>query len=465
MFKIRFGTSGWRAIMADEFTFANVKCVCQAISKYLKDHKLQTRPVVIGYDTRFLSKEFAQVCAQSLSKSNINVLLTQRDAPTPVIAFQILAKKAAGGINITASHNPPEYNGIKFSPAHGGPAEVEVTSEIEKNINSQVYFPSRKEARVEMFDPRPGYLERIKQLVNFKAITQASLKVGVDVLYGTGRDYLDLLLKQAGCAVTLLHQNLDPYFGGLPPEPAQRQLKQLSQLVREQKLDLGLAVDGDADRFGIIDADGSYIDANQVLALLADHLIKTRPAQKYLARTMATTHIIDALAQESGLQAVETPVGFKYIGQEIAKGQCLIGGEESGGLSIAGHVPEKDGILACLLVAELAAVRKKSLAGILKELYERLGPYYTGRANFHLSNEAKTKVVREIKLFCNKTTLLNKKIARVIDTDGYKFIFEDNSWLMFRVSGTEPVLRAYAEAASKAGVDELLNFAQALIKG
>lgn len=460
---VKFGTSGWRAIIGDEFTFSNVRIVSQAIAKYIKDHNLQDKGVIIGYDTRFMSKEFAQICVQTLSKNGIKVFLTVRDTPTPVIAYQILKKKTAGGINITASHNPPEYSGIKFSPAYGGPAPVEVTREIERNIEHKVFPSSRKEGKVYLFDPKPAYLKKIGQLVDFKAIRKSSLKVGVDLLYGTGRGYLGRLLQDAGCKVFSLHEKLDPLFGGMSPEPAKAQLAELVNMVKTKHLHLGLAVDGDADRFGVIDRDGSYINANQIISLLTHHLIMTRPGQKKLARTIATTHMIDAIASKAGLEVVETPVGFKYIGKELASGDCLIGAEESGGLSIAGHIPEKDGILACLLVAELVAIEKKSLAKIFEELCKVVGPFFAIRKDFHLDGKSRIDFVNRIRLFSQQQSLSGRKIDRFNGRDGYKFIFADGSWIMFRLSGTEPVVRCYCEARTKNQLKDLQRLGQKII--
>jgi phosphoglucomutase len=461
---IHFGTSGWRAIIADEFTFSNVRKVCQAIAKYIKAHRLQDKGIIVGYDTRFLSKEFARLCADTIAVNKIRVFLTDRDTPTPVIAYQILKRKTAGAINITASHNPAEYSGIKFSSFYGGPAPVEVTEEIEKNIQTVPLFsPVKPKAKVKVFDPRPAYLRRIKQLVNVKVINQAKLKVGVDLLYGTGRGYLDQLLQEAGCRVTALHKRPDALFGGLAPEPAKTQLKELVDLVRIKRLHLGLAVDGDADRFGIVDRDGTYLNANQVISLLTDYLNTTRPRQKRVARTIATTHMVDALARRAGLKTVETFVGFKYIAEELIKGACLIGGEESGGLSIAGHIPEKDGILACLLIAELVAVRKKSLGAVLKELYKEVGPFFNTRIDFHLRPRYKVNFVRRIEELSIQGSLLGKEITKFDGRDGYKFIFTDGSWLMFRLSGTEPVVRCYCEGKSKRQLKDLQNLGQGLI--
>lgn len=470
---IHFGTSGWRAIIADEFTFSNVRTVSGAIAEYLKDHRLQNKGIIIGYDTRFLAKEFAKTCARIVAGSGIKVFLTDRDTPTPVIAYQLLKRKTAGAINITASHNPPQYCGIKFSCAYGGPAPIEVTKEIERNIKSALPektnfcvqdLGEKGRGQVQLFDPRPVYLARIRQLVNFGAIRKTRLKIGVDVLYGTGRGYLDQLLGDCGCEIQLLHNRPDPLFGGLAPEPGEAQLKELVSLVKRKRLHLGLAVDGDGDRFGVVDRDGSYINANQVIGLLTAHLIRTRARQKRIARTVATTHMVDALARREGLEIVETPVGFKYIGEELARGNCLIGGEESGGLSISGHIPEKDGILACLLIAELAAIRKKSLGKILKELYKEIGPFFSTRCDFHLGEKEKLNFVRRIKFLSREQSLSGREISTFNGRDGYKFIFADGSWLMFRLSGTEPVVRCYCEAKSDAQLKDLQRLGRRLIE-
>jgi phosphomannomutase len=303
----------------------------------------------------------------------------------------------------------------------------------------------------------------MKQLVDFAAIRRAKLRIGVDILYGTGRDYLDRLLQEGGCKITILHKRPDAFFGGLLPDPEKAQLKELINLVKSRRLHLGLAIDGDADRFGIIDTDGSYINANQVISLLTYHLIMTRPRVRKVARTIATTHMIDMLAQRKGLKTIETPVGFKYIGQELAKGDCLIGGEESGGLSILNHVPEKDGILACLLIAELVAIRKRPLREILKELYRKVGPFFSTRTDYHLSEKKKKSFERRIKSLSTQQSLAGKRIVKFNGRDGYKFIFADESWLMFRVSGTEPVVRCYCEAKSKGRLSNLQHLGQKLV--
>jgi phosphoglucomutase len=452
---IRFGTSGWRAIISEDFTFDNVRLVIQAIADYInKRHKNdKTRRVIVGYDTRFLSKEFAQETATVLSANGIEVLLCDRDTPTPVIAYHIISKKCQGGINFTASHNPSQYNGIKFSPETGGPATPDITAIIEKNIallqkkkRTRKYTP--EETRITLFDPRPDYLKKIKALVNIKAIKKARLRVACDCLYGTSRDYLDYILSACGCNPIVLHNYLNPYFGGKRPEPAPENIKELISVVRKKKLHLGLATDGDADRFGIVDSDGTYITPNEVIVLLLYHLISNNKTRKTIvARTVATTHIIDVIARAHGIKVLETPVGFKYFVESILGGECIIAGEESGGLSMSGHVPEKDGILACLLIAEMRAIENKPLKAVLGSIYKKYKRLYSHRLDMELSEHEKTALIKRLSS-ARLSSIGGLPIARQDQKDGYRFFLKDDSWVLFRPSGTEPIIRIYFESGS-----------------
>ncbi|MFH1868892.1 MAG: phosphoglucomutase/phosphomannomutase family protein [Candidatus Omnitrophota bacterium] len=478
MTKIKFGTSGWRAVISDEFTFENVRLVTQAISDYIKKvYSLQsivyrkrrkTKTVVVGYDTRFLSKEFAQEAAKVLSSNGIKVLLSDRDVPTPVISYHIIKKKCAGGINFTASHNPPQYNGIKFSPETGGPAQPEVTKAIERNIEKLQKKKSMpgytaKESLITVFNPRPAYLRQIERLIDFKAIKKAKLKVAVDCLYGTSRGYLDLILRKYGYKPIVLHDYLNPYFDGKRPEPAPENILELISLVKKKRLDLGLSADGDADRFGIIDSDGTYITPNQVVTLLFYHLLSTRKKSKHVvARTVATTHMIDAIAKAYNIEVIETPVGFKYFVDIINKGDCVIAGEESGGLSMSGHLPEKDGILACLLITEMVAKRKKPIREILKHLYDIYGRFYTHRIDFNLTQSAKERLMKKVRS-PKFSSFSGIKIYRRDFKDGCKFYTKDGSWVLFRPSGTEPIVRVYFESNSKKILARLIEAGEKLI--
>ena len=382
---IKFGTSGWRGIIARDFTFDNVRLATQGIADYLKQlstsNPQRLNHHILGYDTRFLGREFSLAAAEVLAANGLEPLLCDRDTPTPVIAHNIRHRKAIGGINMTASHNPPEYQGLKFSTSNGAPATPEVTGQIEANIvKLQAAGWSFKGAVIgtfqcRTFDPQPAYFKQLHKLIDFAALKKAKLKVAVDLSYGTGHGYLDTLLEQAGAKVTLFHNELNPLFGGHHPEPNAANMAGVSKFVRSGKAQIGLGLDGDADRFGIVDKDGTWLTPNQVLTLSLYHLKKNRGWTGAVVRTVPSSHQVDAVAELFGVKVYETPVGFKYIGALMESEPIIVGGEESGGLSVKGHVPEKDGILACLLMAELVATEKKSLGQILKELSKQIGEF------------------------------------------------------------------------------------------
>jgi len=485
---IKFGTSGWRAVISDEFTFENVRLVTQAIADYvnskfpspaLRTGKKQSSPrlrplsgrlrssgqaksVIVGYDTRFLSREFAQEAAKVLSSNGIKVLLPERDLPTPVISYEMIKKDCACGMNFTASHNPPQYNGIKFSSETGGPATPDITERIEKNIirlqKKRKTIPSKGCRRlIERCNPHRDYLRHIERLIDFNAIKRARLRIAVDCLYGTSREYLDFLLKKHGLKPIVIRDYLNPSFDGRRPEPAPENITELISIVKGQRLNLGLATDGDADRFGIIDSDGTYITPNQVITLLFHHLLKTRKSKrKMVARTIATTHMIDAIAGRHNIEVVETPVGFKYFVDMLNDGRCIIAGEESGGLSISGHTPEKDGILACLLIAEMVAVNRKSIRRILSSIHRTYGWIYSDRVNLALPQKKKKILVERLKSKKLKS-FAGLKIIRRDLRDGCKLYLEDGSWILFRPSGTEPIVRSYFESKSKRVLKKLLR--------
>ena len=467
---IKFGTSGWRAVIADKFTFANVRRAAQGIAGYVKAHhsSKKTPPlVVIGHDTRFNSREFATAAAKVLAANGVKVLLTDRDTPTPVISYQVINRKADGAINITASHNPPEYNGLKFSPYHGGPAATEVTGEIERRaaaIKKDIPEPAVSDLKypIEVFDPRPEYFARIKNLVDLDTIKKAKLKIVVDVMHGTGRGYLDRILNECGCDVEVLNDNLDPLFGGHPPEPAKENIGKMLSEVKKRKARLGLGVDGDADRFGIVDESGRFYTPDEVIALLFKHLIETRPRLPKVARTHSTSRLIDRIAKKYGIEVVETPIGFKYIGEVLQTGKCVIGGEESGGLSIAKHVPEKDGILACLLVTEMVAASGKKLSSILEGIYKEFGRSYPGKINIKLDDAHKARLLDMLEKHPLKT-VAGMKVVKASKVDGHKYILEDSSWLLVRPSGTEPLIRFHFEGTTLAKNKKLAAFCQRLI--
>jgi len=469
MSTIKFGTSGWRDIIARDFTFDNVRLATQGIADYLKSPLVSrlSSLVILGYDTRFLAREFSLAAAEVLAANGLKPLLCNRDTPTPVIAHIIRHRKAAGGINMTASHNPAEYQGLKFSTSNGAPATPEVTKQIEANIaRLQAQNWSFNGAVIgtyqcKTFDPQPDYFKQLHKLIDFAVLKKAKLKVGIDLEYGTGRGYLDKLLKGVGAKVTAFHDERNPLFGGHHPEPNAEGMAGVSKFVRSGKAQMGLGVDGDADRFGIVDKDGTWLTPNQILALALYHLKKNRGWTGAVVRTVPTSHQVDAVAELLGVKVHETPVGFKYIGALMESEPIIVGGEESGGLSVKGHVPEKDGILACLLMAELVATEKKSLGQILKELSKQIGEFYTDRINLSFAPEKKDALLA--KLGSGLKNIGAFKIEKFITTDGFKFLLPNREWVAFRASGTEPLIRCYIEAKTKVGLKKLQTACRALL--
>ena len=476
MATIKFGTSGWRGLIARDFTFDNVRLAIQGIADYLKSEQQDPaspirsrKPVVIlGHDTRFLGHEFSLAAAEVLANNQLIPLLCQRDAPTPVIAHTIRVRKAIGGINMTASHNPAEYQGLKFSTSNGAPAPPEVTSKIEANIAQLAAQGwSIKSAVVgtfscRTFDPQPAYFKQIRQLIDFATIRKAKLKVAVELMYGTGRGYLDTLLAGAGAKLTLFHDEIDPLFGGHHPEPNAEGMKAVSECIVNGKANLGLGLDGDADRFGIVDKDGTWLTPNQILALTLYHLKKNRGWTGAVVRTVPTSHQVDAVAAMLGVNVHETPVGFKYIGALMESEPIIVGGEESGGLSVKGHVPEKDGILACLLMAELVATERKSLGQILKQLEKQTGEFHTDRINVAIPPDKKEALLK--RLSGGLASIGPFRVEKFVTTDGYKFLLAKGEWVAFRASGTEPLIRCYIEAKSTARLKRLRAACLKLLK-
>jgi phosphoglucomutase len=453
---IRFGTSGWRAIIADDFTYENVRLVTEAICSYLKSNITQGENLlIVGHDSRFMGEKFASVAAGIAERKGFHVLLCENPTPTPTISHAIRNKKAVGGINFTASHNPPEYQGIKFSTADGAPALPEITKQIEEIIVSKPNLQDAEGGSIESYDARPAYLDDLKTKIKFDLIAAAKGKYAYDALWGTGRGYLDKILRENGLEVETIHDWRDVTFGGRSPEPGESHLDELREAVTSKGLTLGLATDGDADRFGIIDSNGEFITPNQLVALLTDYLAESRGWTQGVARSVATTHLVDRVAENRGLKLYETPVGFKFIGELINKDEIILGGEESAGLSIRGHYPEKDGILACLLAAEAVAARGKSLTEQLKELISRVGNLESGRIGVKLTDEI-ARNLKEI-LAREPSAIGGRKIEKINRMDGVKFIFEGGSWMLMRPSGTEPLVRIYAETENTEDLEVLLE--------
>lgn len=457
---IKFGTSGWRGLIARDFTFDKVRLATQAIADYLKAElqkpasPLFGRPplVLLGYDTRFLGRDFTLAAAEVLEFNDLQPLMCNRDAPTPVIAHSIRDRKAIGGINMTASHNPAEYQGLKFSTANGAAAPPDVTYQIETNVLKRQADGWRMKAapvgryQCETFDPKPAYVKQIRKLVDFKAIKKAQLKLALELMYGTGRGYLDAMLLEAEAKLTVFHDEPNPLFGGHHPEPNAAGMAKVREVILAKKAVLGLGLDGDADRFGIVDKDGTWLTPNQILALTLYHLKKNRGWTGAVVRTVPTSHQVDSVAALLGVKVHETPVGFKYIGALMESEPIIVGGEESGGLSVKGHIPEKDGILACLLMAELVAVEGKPLGKVLAELEKKTGEFHTTRINVAIPAEKKEALLK--KLAAGLSQIGTLPVTKFITTDGYKFLLPKDEWVAFRASGTEPLIRAYIEAKS-----------------
>ncbi len=453
---IRFGTSGWRSIIADDFTFENVRTVTEAICCYLKNEFGEPEPtLILGHDSRFMGEKFSEVAAEIAKRNGFRVLLCENPTPTPTISHAIRSQNAVGGINFTASHNPPEYQGIKFSTADGAPALPEITKRIEEIIREKPQVGDAAGGSIERYDARPAYLDDLKTKIRFDAIAAAKGKFAYDAIYGTGRGYLDSILRDHGLEVETIHDWRDVTFGGQAPEPGEEHLDELREAVRSGELTLGLATDGDGDRFGVIDNNGEFITPNQLIAVLTDYLAESRGWTEGVARSVATTHMVDRVAKDRNLKLFETPVGFKFIGELINKDEIILGGEESAGLSIKGHYPEKDGILACLLAVEAVTVRGKSLTEQLDELYRRVGRLESGRIGVKLNDDVSRRLKE--KLAQEPNNIGGRKIETINRIDGVKFIFTDGNWMLMRPSGTEPLVRIYAESESKKDLEVLLE--------
>ena len=453
---VRFGTSGWRAIIADEFTFENVRLVTEAICSSLKNSGAEEGQIlIVGHDSRFMGETFASVASEITAKKGFIVLRCTGPTPTPTISHAIRVKRAAGGMNFTASHNPPEYQGIKFSTSDGAPALPEITKQIEEGIVNKVSAADCPGGEIVDFDARPAYLDDLKTKIRFDVIAKAGGGYAYDALWGTGRGYLDKILRDHGLEVETIHDWRDVTFGGRSPEPGEDHLDELKTAVTGGGLTMGLATDGDGDRFGIIDSGGEFITPNQLVALLTDYLAESRGWTLGVARSVATSHLVDRVAKARGIKLYETPVGFKFIGELITRDEIILGGEESAGLSIRGHYPEKDGILACLLAVEAVAERATSLTEQLNELYSRVGKLESGRIGVKLTPDVTAKLKE--KLEQEPTEIGGRLVKNINRMDGVKFLFENNAWMLMRPSGTEPMVRIYAESEDREDLENLLE--------
>jgi alpha-D-glucose phosphate-specific phosphoglucomutase len=464
---IKFGTSGWRAIISEEFTFANVRLLSQAVANYLKKSHLAKKGIIIGHDSRFLSPEFARETARVIASNNIKVYFPQRSTPTPVVSYTILNKKLGGAIIISASHNPAVYNGFKFSAETGGPSSKKVTKIIEKEVAKlkakDVKINDLLIAKnIKKCDPAPAYFKKLKSVLNITNLKKYKVKVAVDCMNGIATDYLDGFLKDLGYKIEVINDKLDPSYGGRNPDPSPENLIELTKLVKKKKYAIGLSVDGDSDRFGVIDKTGEFIIPNKIIALIFYYLVQTRKKLDNVTRSISTTHLIDEIAKDFDYKVVETPIGFKWVAEQLLTGKCLLGAEESGGLSIAGHIPEKDGLLANFLVVEALAYFKKPLKKVLEEIYRKYGYFYNERIDLKMTWGGQAKFMEKISKKPPKS-IAGIKVQEVKTLDGFKFILENDDWLMFRPSGTEPMVRCYIESRSKKGFNALKSQAKKMI--
>ena len=491
---IKFGNSGWRAIIAEDLNLNNLRRVSHAVAEHLKENREygykgeeyllhlknlgRTPPkvqhIVVGYDTRYLSEEFARSVSEAFAAEGLTVLLSNTDAPTPAVALMVMKTFAAGGVMLTAGGEPSHYNGFQWIPYWGGPAIPEVTFDLEARIQSLTIAESEKflpfeqavsAGVIKIQDFHEDYFKQLYSLLDAGAIRKAGLKVAADPVYGAARTYLRPALEKLGAKVIPLRENRDVLFGGRAPDTGEENLKELRAAVAGGRLHLGLACNGSGDRSGIIDSDGTWISPNQVLGLALEHLAKNRGLKGKISRSLMTSHFADAVGRQYGLTVRETPVGFNHIGNLLRTGQYLIGGEESGGLSIMGHAPEKDGILACLLMAELVAYERKPLKKILAELNKKVGAFADSRIDVRVDEGVNLPAVLEKLTHRPPLNLAGASVWRIDHTDGFKFIMKDGSWMGLHPSGAGPVVRIYAEAAAKPRVDALLEAGTKIING
>jgi phosphomannomutase len=461
---IRFGTDGWRAVVADDFTYGNVRAVAQAVAWYLATDE---RPVVVGHDTRYCAELFAQEVARVLAANGRSVLLLDGPAPTQVSSWTVVSRGAAGGVVVTASHNPPEFNGLKYKPDYGGSASPEVVAELERlsaraqeeGVSAMPFHQALEEGRVTMIDPLPEYTAQVARMVDLPRLRGAGLHVLHEAMYGAGAGWISRLLAGGTTRVDELHAERNPGFGGLHPEPIAHYMPEAMARMRDASYDLGIANDGDADRVGIIDERGMFVNQLQVMGLLCLYLLERRGQRGALVRSLTTTGMVDRLGEIFGVPVHELQVGFKYIGPRMTETDALIGGEESGGFGFRGHLPERDGILAGLMVAAMIVDYEMPLSAILAHLEELVGPHAYARHDIALEREGYADRQREMYLRLGENPpreLAGEEVVRTRSDDGFKFYLADGSWVLVRFSGTEPLIRVYSEAPTDARVQSLL---------
>jgi len=467
---IKFGTDGWRGIIAEDFTFDNVRACAQGAADYLRKTELASRGLIIGYDTRFASEDFASAAAEVIAGNGIKAYLCSNTAPTPVISYGVLAWKTGGGIVITASHNTAAWNGFKVKSENGASASTEVIAELEKNIshtlatgviNQLPLDKALKQGLIEYIDPAPLYFDQLNKLIDLKTLRQAKMKIVVDTMYGAGAGYFRRLLDGGAIELVEINGERNPLFPGIQPEPIAANLGKLSARVKEEGAAVGLATDGDADRLGIIDEKGRFLTQLQVFALLALYLLEIRGERGAIVKTLTTTSMLYRLGELFKVPVYETAVGFKYVAPVMLAENALVGGEESGGYGFRGHLPERDGILAGLYFLDLIIKTGKTPSELIDYLYRKVGPHHYKRMDVEFPAEERQAINERIE---NNPpdTIDGVKVARIDTTDGYRFILSDDTWLLIRFSGTEPVLRIYTETDSLNRAEKLLELGRKL---
>src|SRR5579883_2264940 len=464
---IQFGTDGWRGVIGDGFIFANVRRVAEAAARYVCAKGEAERGLVVGYDTRFLSPESACVAAEAIASAGIPVILADRPTPTPAISFAVVAHRTAGAIVVTASHNPYRWNGIKFKASYGGSAAPGIVQEIENHLadSDQVWTSKipRKAARIDTLDLISPYLQRLKALVNLERIRSSGLRFAIDPMYGAARGLISQLFTEVGIPCLEIHGEHNPLFPGLNPEPIEPHVEELRRAIVQNRCHAGLATDGDADRVGAVDMSGAMIDSHKIFSILLRHLVEDLGRRGEVVRTFSTTKMIDKIAQKYGLPLHVTPIGFKYIAELMLKRDILIGGEESGGIAVRGHLPERDGGLNSLYLADIIAQREQNLGELVRELEEEFGPHYYRRVDMEIDKADAHHVVEQVRNGALRS-VADCKVLSLDDRDGVKMILGDSTWVLVRTSGTENVLRLYAEAPSRekvaALIDSIVDFAR-----
>lgn len=464
---IKFGTDGWRAVIGEEYTFANVRIVTQAVAEYLKQENLASRGLVVGFDTRFGSERFASAAAEVLAANGIHVYLTQKATPTPVISYAILDKQAGGAAIITASHNPGSDNGYKYKPEYAGSASPEVIGKLEAHLGAtEVKRIELKDAErqglVERFDGTPAYIKQVSGLVDLEQIKRAGLTIIVDSMYGAGAGYYPQMLDGGSTKIIPINAERNPIFPGIrAPEPIDPNLTKLKKVVKESGADVGIAFDGDADRVGLVDEKGRFINQLQVFGLLAYYLLEVRGWRGPIVKSLSTTSMVDRLGEQYKVAVHQTPVGFKHIGPKMIEEKAIIGGEESGGFGFANHIPERDGVLAGLFLIDFMLKRNKTPSELLQELFDKVGPHYYDRLDMTYPADQRPQIMQRV-ADARPETLADQKVTNISTEGGYKYTLEDGSWLLIRFSGTEPLLRVYTETHSAEVVQQMLSEGRAL---